>query len=139
MKILVVDDQLPNRKLLSDILKPYGHCDTVNRGQSAVDLFDAALGEGEPYILVLLDIMMPKMDGQETLKRMRQVEKEYDVEPGKEATIIMVTAVDAKAEVAEAFEQGGCTDYLNKPISRGQLLVKLSEHGLIPSDWWQAK
>ena len=137
MNTLVVDDLFHNRKQLRDILKPYGHCDTADNGQQAVDLFESALEEGEPYDLVLLDIQMPEMDGQEALKRMRQIEKEYDVAPKNESIIIMVTAVDAETEVAEAFELGGCTDYLNKPISGGKLLVKLSEHGLIHSNWWK--
>ena len=137
MNILIVDDLLHNCKLLSNILKPYGHCDTADSGQQAVDLFESALEEGTPYDLVLLDIMMPEMDGQEVLKHMRRIEKEYGIEPREETIIIMVTAVDAKTEVEEAFERGGCTDYLNKPVSSGKLLVKLSEHGLIPSDWWK--
>ena len=136
MNCLIVDDLIENCKQMHDILLPYGMCDTVDNGQAALDLFEAALEEGVPYDLVLLDIVMPDMDGQETLKRMRDIEQAH-MEPGSETVIIMVTAVDAGTEVAEAFEQGRCTGYLHKPISRGRLLVMLSEHGLIPTDWWK--
>lgn len=136
MNILIVDDQQVNRKLLGEILKEYGRCDMADGGQAALDLFEGALEEGEPYDLVLLDIMMPFMDGQETLKKIRHIEKDQGVDPGEESIIIMVTAVDAQTEMEEAFKHNA-TDFLNKPINRAKLLVRLSEHGLIPSDWWK--
>jgi two-component system, chemotaxis family, chemotaxis protein CheY len=136
MKILVVDDLLENRKLLSTLLKSIGQCDTADEGQSAVDMFEGEIEEGVPYDIILLDIAMPIMDGQEALKQMRKIEKEKALELEKPTPIIMVTAVDAKAEVAEAFESG-CTDYINKPISKAKLFTKLSALGLIPSDWFK--
>ncbi|MBF0437284.1 MAG: response regulator [Magnetococcales bacterium] len=136
MKILIVDDVLENRILLNSFLKSYGYCDLVDNGTSAVVMFVSGFEEEEPYDLILLDIAMPGMDGQEILRRMREIERENGVTSEEQTPIIMVTAVDATTEVAEAF-QGGCTGYLNKPISRAKLLVKLSELGLISSDWWK--
>lgn len=137
MNALIVDDIAENRTLLADILKPFAHCDTASNGLEAVEIFEAELIDGSPFDLVLLDIMMPVMDGQEALKKMRALEINNQVQEENQAAIIMITAVDAMSEVTEAFEKGGCTDFLNKPITRGKLLVKLSEHGLIPADWWK--
>ncbi|MEI6415153.1 MAG: response regulator, partial [Pseudomonadota bacterium] len=64
MKILIADDEFPNRKLLRDYLKSYGHCDMVANGKAALELFTADLEDGDPYDVVFLDIMMPEMDGQ---------------------------------------------------------------------------
>ncbi|MEO5345808.1 MAG: response regulator [Magnetococcus sp. YQC-9] len=137
MNVLIVDDIPENRSLLADILKPFAHCDVATNGQEAVEIFEAELVDGTPYDLVLLDIMMPIMDGQEALKKMRALEQEFQVTEENRAAIIMVTAVDALSEITEAFDVGGCTDYLNKPITRGKLLVKLSDLDLIPKDWWK--
>lgn len=140
MKILIVDDVLENRKLLWGFLKNHGACDMSGDGQEALDMFAGAITlEQKPYDLVLLDISMPGMDGQEVLVQMRQIERDNGLDPKGQAAIIMVSAVDARSEVEQAFKIGGCTDFLHKPISRGQLMVKLSEHGLIPSNWWEEK
>lgn len=138
MNILIVDDVLENRKLLGEILESFGECDLVENGQSALELFAGMLSEeGHSYDLVLLDIAMPVMDGQEALKSMRQIEADHVIPEEEQSVIIMVTAVDATNEVNEAFQEGGCTDYINKPISQGKLLSKLSEHKLIAADWWK--
>ncbi len=137
MNALLVDDIEENRMLLSNILQPYGHCDVATNGQEAVEIFEAELLDGNPYDLVLLDIMMPVMDGQEALKKIRALERAHNIPEEDRAVITLATAVDAMSEVNEAFEKGGCNDYLHKPITRGKLLVKLSEHNLIPKDWWK--
>ncbi|MBF0614598.1 MAG: response regulator [Magnetococcales bacterium] len=137
MNTLIVDDIPENRALLADILKPFSHCDVATNGMEAVEIFEAELMDGNPYDLVLLDIMMPIMDGQEALKRMRALEESLQIHEDNRTAIIMVTAVDAMSEISEAFDIGGCTDYLNKPITRGKLLVKLAEHDLIPKEWWK--
>lgn len=137
MKCLIVDDQIENRMVLAKIIEPYGNCDLVVDGAEAVELFRLELEDGHPYDLVLLDIMMPIMDGQEALKAIRRTETKAGIPPEKRATIMMVTAVDASSEMRKAFEEGHCTDYINKPISRGKLLVKLAEHHLIPDTWWK--
>lgn len=140
MKVLIVDDILENRKLLWELLKNHGLCDMSGDGQEALEMFEGAITlEQEPYDLVLLDIAMPEMDGQEVLVRMRQIERGNGIAPEGQTAIIMVSAVDASSEVEKAFKVGGCTDFLHKPISRGRLMVKLSEHGLIPPNWWEEK
>ncbi|MBF0454621.1 MAG: response regulator [Magnetococcales bacterium] len=137
MKCLIVDDQVENRMVLSKIIEPYGEFDLVVDGAEAVELFKLEFEEGQPYNLVLMDIMMPVMDGQEALRKIRTIEQEAGVHPSKGSTIMMVTAVDASSEMRKAFEEGLCSDYINKPISRGKLLVKLAEHNLIPKNWWK--
>lgn len=131
MKILIADDELHNRMLLQKILSPYGECDAVVNGKEVVDIFELALQDADPYDLVCLDIMMPEMDGQEALERLRAVEKEMGVDPDDESTIVMVTALDSPKTVINAFYRGGCTDYLPKPITPDRVLNKLREHGLI--------
>lgn len=131
MNILIVDDLLNNRKFLRDIVRPHGHCDMVSNGLEAVEIFEAELTDGNPYDLVLLDIMMPKMNGQDALKEMRRIESERGVPPEEEAVVIMVTAVDMPQNIIESFYLGRCTDYIVKPFTRKILLDKMKAYGLI--------
>ncbi|MBF0295713.1 MAG: response regulator [Magnetococcales bacterium] len=131
MKILIVDDQLQGRQLLSALLRPFGHCDQAADGREAVFLVESALASKAPYDLILLDIMMPEMNGQAALHAIRAAERDHGLAGVKEAVIFMVTGVSSAPAVIEAFFKGYCTDYLTKPITRQILLDKLQEYHLI--------
>ena len=132
MKILIADDNLNNRMLLVKMLSTYGDCDSVENGIEAVESFEYAIENGNPYDFVCLDIMMPEMDGQAALKRIRQLEIEKGLRTTKEAVIFMVSALDTESQVVEAFFRGGCTDYLTKPVTHEKILSKMREYNLLP-------
>ncbi len=134
MKILIADDELQNRKLLRDYLKAYGHCDMVADGKAAVELFTADLEDGDPYDLILLDIMMPVMDGQKALSKIRAAEKKIDPQGVKQTPVLMVTGLDSSLQAMEAYFRGGCSDYITKPVIRTALLEKLRKLRLIPAE-----
>ncbi|MBF0424622.1 MAG: response regulator [Magnetococcales bacterium] len=129
MKVLIVDDDLNNRLLLKKFLAAYGPCDMVASGGDALTIFEHALGEGVPYDLVCMDIMMPGMDGLQATQRIREIERQAGVPPASEVTILMVSALDSPQVVMESFHKGGCTDYLVKPITMEKLRNKLRECG----------
>ena len=131
MKILIVDDEPNNRILLQKIMAPYGDCITAVDGLEAVEIFEFALTDEEPVDIIMLDIMMPRMDGQEALKRIRALEKEYQIPAREMVFVFMVSALDTEKQVAEAFFRGYCTDFLSKPITSDRVLRKLKEYGLI--------
>jgi two-component system chemotaxis response regulator CheY len=109
-------------------MEPYGDCDIVVDGVETVEVCEMAIKEGAPYDLILLDIMMPEMDGQEALKRIRTLEKEHLVPTQDEAVVIMVTALDSPRDVIEAYYRGGCSDYVTKPITQEGLLKKIAQY-----------
>ncbi|WP_130471835.1 response regulator [Candidatus Magnetaquicoccus inordinatus] len=129
MRILVVDDEPHNRMLLQHMLKSFGECDLAVDGREAVEAFIMAFDDQRPYDLVLLDIMMPEMNGQDALKSIRAYEQEKGVAGGSEAVVFMVSALDTETQVVEAFFKGHCTDYITKPINRDLLFAKLREYG----------
>lgn len=125
MKILVVEDDFGSRRLLQVILKDLGTVDTVIDGVEALEAFKLAWSDNEPYSLIFMDIMMPNMDGQTALKEIRKIEKSMGVSPKDEVPIIMTTALDDPKNVIEAFNAGGATGYVVKPIDRESLFQQL--------------
>lgn len=130
MKILIAEDEFIGRTLLTEMLSPFGTCHAVTNGQEACDAV-ASCNVDDLFDLICLDIMMPEMDGQEALKKIRFFEKEAGFTEDKKAKIIMTTAVDDSENIMEAFIKGGCDGYLIKPIQRNILVEKIKDLGLI--------
>ena len=131
MKTLIVEDDFTSRLLLQEILRRHGSSHVAVNGREAVDAVRAALAAGAPYDLVCLDIMMPEMNGQEALLRIRQLEEESGIEVWRRAKVIMTTALADRANVIEAIA-GQCDSFIVKPIGRTKLIEELRRLGLIP-------
>jgi two-component system chemotaxis response regulator CheY len=131
VKTIIVEDEFTSRALLREILKRYGPPHIAMNGKEAVESVREALEAAEPFDLICLDIMMPEMDGQEALKRIRQVEEEAGVTAEKRAKVIMTTALADRSNVLEAI-RGQCDYFLVKPIDGRTLLEGLRRLGLIP-------
>jgi two-component system chemotaxis response regulator CheY len=130
VKILIVEDEFGSRKLLQKFLSPYGVCDMAVDGAEAVEAFSLALREKEPYDLICLDIMLPKMDGQEVLKEVRKMEKENGIHGLDGVKVIMTTALDDSKNIMEAFKSQ-CESYITKPIAKQKLLDEMKGLGLL--------
>lgn len=130
MKFLVVDDDFDSRRLVQKLLHPYGYVDVATDGEEGVEAFRAALGDGEPYDVITLDILMPNADGQQALREIREIEKEHGIAPEKVAKIIMLTGLDDSSEVHDAFFLGEATSYIVKPIRRQILLDEIEKLGV---------
>jgi two-component system chemotaxis response regulator CheY len=127
MRILIAEDDFASRRVILKFLSVYGECDVTVDGMEAIDAFQMALDENEPYDLICLDIMMPIMDGYQSLKNIREIEEERNIPEDKKVKVIMTTALNEEKNVKKAYELG-CTDYLAKPIDMDKLkeiLVKL--------------
>ena len=112
--VLVVDDTVSNLDVARGLLKPYGmHVDCVASGQSAID---AIRMEDVRYNAVLMDHMMPGMDGIEATERIRELGTEY-------AQRVPIIACTANAIVGndEMFLGRGFQDFLSKPIDIARL------------------
>jgi two-component system chemotaxis response regulator CheY len=129
MKILVVEDDFGSRRMMQKLLEPYGDVDVVVDGEEAVEAFKMAWEESAPYKVVFMDIMMPKMDGHEALKRLRELERDMGVKPADEAKVIMTSVLEDPKNVIEAYYGGSATSYLIKPIDRDKLDEELERLG----------
>lgn len=104
--ILVVDDNEMNRDMLSRRLKRQGFTvEMAEHGQMALDMLDE-----RPYGLLLLDVMMPHMNGYEVLERLKSDETKRHI------PVIMISAVDDLDSVVKCIELGA-DDYLFKPFN----------------------
>lgn len=130
MRTLIVEDDFVSRRLLQRFLQPLGTCDVAVNGVEAIQAFHLALAEGRRYDLVCLDIMMPQMDGQEVLKRLRKLEADRDIVMLQAAKVVMTTALSDSTNVLESF-RSQCDGYLAKPIEYKSLLSLLSDLGLL--------
>lgn len=134
MKCLVVDDDYFGREMLAAFLSPYAsHIDMAGNGAEAIEYFARAVLEGKPYQLVCLDIMMPVMDGQEAVKRIRRIEREADVPKGEAAIVTMISSLSSIHDIQEAIWDGDCDDYMVKPVSQADIVGLLKKHRLIDS------
>ena len=126
MKILVVDDDPASRRILGEILSPYGVCDYCEDGREALLQFQAHLEQQHPYHLVLLDIMIPQLDGKLLLKEMREAEERLGRgSSGDEAAhIVMITGCSDATNITKSYRYGA-DGYLVKPLSREQLVATL--------------
>jgi len=127
--MLVVEDDFISRRLLSRYLEPSGECDVATDGNEAMVATKRALNEGRPYDLICLDIMMPGLDGQQTLTAIRQCEAENNILFGNGARIVMTTALEDHDNVMQAF-RNQCDGYIIKPIEKRKFLETLKKIGL---------
>jgi len=121
-RILIVEDDLISRKFLSKFMNRYGDCDLVVDGLEAIDAYLLATKEGVPYDLICLDVMMPKIDGIQVLKTIRDLEKQNGVNDNEKCKIVMTTVLGEILTVQSAFDFG-CNAYASKPLD----IAKLTE------------
>jgi two-component system cell cycle response regulator len=113
-KILIVDDELMNLKLLrAKLSKDYTQIIEASDGQEALEKVTARLPD-----LILLDIMMPNIDGFEVTRQLKSDSKTKDI------PIILITALDGHDYKIMGYE-AGADDFLNKPINTLELLTRV--------------
>jgi two-component system, chemotaxis family, chemotaxis protein CheY len=130
MKILIVDDDFTSRKILQGSLKDLGNCDLACNGEEACLAYRTAMADGTPYQLILLDIMMPGMDGTEVLKCIREDEEKNRIFGSDRVRIAMATCLNDKDHVIGSFHSG-CDGYILKPYTPKSIHHDLKRHGLI--------
>jgi two-component system chemotaxis response regulator CheY len=126
MRFLIVDDDPKNLKLLKAMVSKFGECETVDHGEEAISAFKKAWENWRPFSLILLDILMPEMDGLQVLDRIRKIEKDKKVSHQHRVNIIMVTGLSEKDMVHECLRKG-CDDFILKPINSQLLFDKVNK------------
>jgi DNA-binding response OmpR family regulator len=119
-RILIAEDEAPLRNLIRMSLEVIGHhVTTVNDGEEALTAFAS-----EPFDLVILDIMMPRVDGFDVC---REIRTRSDV------PIIMLTALGDTDDMVRGFELGA-DDYIAKPFSFKEVQARI--HAILRRNQW---
>ncbi len=123
MGILIVDDNQVNLFVIENILKRAGYNDYLSF-TSAGDMFEYLNADSHsstsrmPVDIILMDIMMPEIDGIEACRNLQTIPQLKDI------PVIFVTALEDSNKVAEALDAGGL-DYVMKPINKTELLARI--------------
>jgi PAS domain S-box-containing protein len=116
LPVLIVDDNATNRRILEELLRNWGmRPQAVDSGSHALALLERASRQGAPFALVLLDAMMPGMDGFELAARIRQRPRLAG------ATLMMLSSAGQSQDRARCRELG-VASYLTKPVRQSTLL-----------------
>jgi len=116
-KILIVDDERFNINVLADLLKPNYKIMAAINGKQALK----AVQSDSPPDLILLDVMMPEMDGHEVCRKLKADEKTRDI------PVIFVTAMGGESDETKGLDIGA-VDYITKPISSAIVEARVKTH-----------
>ncbi len=115
--IVAADDQLDNQLILEELLSPFYHIKTLSNGQELIDY----ISTDNPVDLILLDIIMPVMDGFTACQKIKSMDNFSDT------PIIFLTSLESYAD-----EQHGLTlgaeDFIHKPFTEPVLLARINNH-----------
>jgi len=118
MNVLIVDDNQQNLKILGNVLKEhtdYGLAFAMN-GEEALEYLSKSLPD-----MILLDVMMPGMDGFQVCEKLQESEETADI------PVIFITAKSEPEDIVKGFNVGG-VDYVTKPFNEAELLVRINTH-----------
>ncbi|WP_035068344.1 response regulator [Nitratidesulfovibrio termitidis] len=118
--VLIVDDATPNRALLLLLLRDTPlRCLEADSGRAALRIF-----REHPVDLVLMDVVMPDMDGTDTVRAMREEERLLGRRP---VPVVALTAHDRHEDLRRCID-AGCNGVLTKPITRQELMATIAAH-----------
>lgn len=116
-RVLVVDDQFVNRVIVKEMLKKYEVDITeVGDGEAAVQAVDS----NAPFDIILMDVMMPDVDGYEATRRIRALR-----DTAKATVPIIAMTSDVSDEDLVTASEAGMTDHVTKPLENDILVEKL--------------
>jgi two-component system sensor histidine kinase/response regulator len=120
LRALIVDDNAPNRRILSEQLSSWGiENESAEDGPRALEELRLAAESDAPYDLAILDMQMPEMDGMELARRIKE-------DPDVSATrLVLLTSVGKRGE-GEKARQAGIEAYLTKPVRQSELYDALA-------------
>ncbi len=123
-RYLAVDDSDVALLFLAESLTRLGgQCDVARDGEEAVARFLAALDQNRPYDAVFLDIMMPRMDGLEAARRIKDIQDERCPQP--RAKVLIISCLHDPVPMVESHFECGADIYLPKPLDEDVLAEAL--------------
>ncbi|OGU04059.1 MAG: hypothetical protein A2X82_04995 [Geobacteraceae bacterium GWC2_55_20] len=130
-RCLVVDDDELGRELIAGYLEGIADCEMAENGLKAVEMFRDAFEGGNPYDLIILDIVMPEMDGHTAAREIRMIEKEWGVSISDGVNIVVLSSLNTPSDVIQAYVSARSAAHLVKPVQPDKLLAILGKLGML--------
>lgn len=131
MRFLIVDDDESVHLFLQTVLHEYGPCHCMFTGEEAIAAFDEAHQAGTPYDVVMMDILMPGIDGHQAAAVMREKEALKKLKKHEQFKLVMITSLVDDTNVSKAFFDSDASCYIVKPLEKGIVLDELKRNLII--------
>ena len=125
MKTLVIDAEEAIKQSICGIFADTGACDGANDGNMGLELIKQAFEISQPYALIILDIVLPEIDGHTIIKQIRQWEIDRGIDTLNEAKILVVSRRRDEPTILRAF-RNGATGWISKPVAMEEIVHKLN-------------
>lgn len=129
-KCLVVEDDGLSREMVMQYLDGYADCETAVNGREAVVKVQAAHEIGAPYALIIMDIIMPEMNGHDAGKAIRTMEKNLGIPLSDQVKIIVFSSVNTPQEIMQSFMTINPAAHLVKPLEPSKFRETLGKIGI---------
>jgi two-component system chemotaxis response regulator CheY len=130
MRSLIVEDDYITSQVMLELMKSFGDADLAENGNEAIDKFRDSIIDNNKYDIIFLDIMMPEMDGQEVLQKVRDHEAENNIKGLDSCKIVMTTALDDFENIKKAFVNQA-EGYVVKPVDKDKIVKVLADLEMI--------
>lgn len=131
LKILIIDDDELGRELIALHLEGIAECDMAENGFLGVQKFRDSFERGVPYDVILLDIVMPEMDGHTAAMEIRLIEKDWGVTISDGVTIIVLSSLHTPSDVIQSYVAARSAAHLVKPVMPEKLLNTLTKLNIL--------
>lgn len=131
MRILIVDDDFTARAILESALESKAELVMAEDGRQAIELFGAGILHKRPFRLVMMDLLMPRLDGISAIKGIRELERRHELSPRQRAKVVVITGDEDPARPTQAFFQAGADAFLTKPVDHEALVATIRSQGLL--------
>ncbi len=134
MRILIVEDSNTSRMYLREILKDVTGPDTeigcAVSGEEALEKYENMRLANTGYDLIFMDIILPGIDGLQTLEKIRDIEQKNQISEDHKTKAIITTALDDSTKASRAFFQCEAISYITKPITADKIQTEMNKFGL---------
>ncbi len=134
IRCLIMEDDELSREMLALQMERYASCDLAADGREGFEMFLSALESEQPYQLILLDIIMPEMDGLEAAKAIRLHEEKQGITIDKGVSIVVLSSLSTPQDVIQAYMAAQSSAHLVKPVQPDKLVKTLRKLELIPAE-----